>query len=76
MQSSLHHYGARAARQPNGAVRMGRGPEQQVSYNALKPALASAPVLCTFDPTRRAVLTTDASNVAVAAILTQPDSDD
>ncbi len=29
--------------------------------------------LRTFDPTRRAVLTTDASNVAVAAILTQPD---
>jgi hypothetical protein len=30
-------------------------------------------VLRTFDPARRAVLTTDASNVAVAAILTQPD---
>ena len=28
-----------------------------------------------FDPTRRAVLTTDASNIAVAAILTQPDDD-
>jgi hypothetical protein len=38
-------------------------------------ALSSAPVLRTFDPTRRAVLTTDASNVAVAAILTQPDDE-
>jgi hypothetical protein len=32
-------------------------------------------VLRTFDPARRAVLTTDASNVAVAAILTQPDDE-
>jgi hypothetical protein len=38
-------------------------------------ALSSAPVLRTFDPTRRAVLTTDASNNAVAAILTQPDDE-
>ncbi len=30
-------------------------------------------MLCTFDPGRRAVLTTDDSNLAVAAILTQPD---
>ena len=37
---------------------------------------AKAPALRPFDPTRRAVLTTDASNVAVAAILTHPDSDD
>jgi hypothetical protein len=33
------------------------------------------PVLRNFDPARRAVLTTDASNIAVAAILTQPDDD-
>jgi len=32
-------------------------------------------VLRTFDPQRRAVLTTDASGMAVAAILTQPDDD-
>ncbi len=32
-------------------------------------------MLCTFDPARRAVLTTDASNFAVAAILTQPDDE-
>ena len=36
-------------------------------------ALSTAPVLRTFDPSRRAVLTTDASGLAVAAILTQPD---
>ena len=49
--------------------------EAQESFDALKLALSSAPVLRTFDPTRRAVLTTDASNVAVAAILTQPDDE-
>jgi hypothetical protein len=48
-------------------------PEAQASFDALKLALSSAPVLRTFDPARRAVLTTDASNIAVAAILTQPD---
>ncbi len=32
-------------------------------------------MLRTFDPNRRAVLTTDASNVAVAAILTQQDDE-
>ena len=37
--------------------------------------LTTAPVLRTFDPARRAVLTTDASEVAVAAVLTQPDDD-
>jgi hypothetical protein len=50
-------------------------PATQASFDALKLALSSAPVLRTFDPTRRAVLTTDASNIAVAAILTQPDDD-
>jgi hypothetical protein len=45
--------------------------------DALKLALSSAPVLSTFDPARRAVLTTDANNrdVAIAAILTQPDDE-
>ena len=49
--------------------------EAQASFDALKQALSSAPVLRTFDPSRRAVLTTDASSVAVAAILTQPDDE-
>ena len=34
---------------------------------------STAPVLRTFDPARRSVLTTDASGIAVAAILTQLD---
>ena len=50
-------------------------PAAQASFDELKLALSSAPVLRTFDPARRAVLTTDASNVAVAAILTQPDDE-
>jgi len=49
--------------------------DAQASFDALKAALSSAPVLRTFDPSRRAVLTTDASGLAVAAILTQPDDD-
>ena len=47
----------------------------QESFDALKQALSSAPVLRTFDPARRAVLTADTSNLAVAAILTQPDDE-
>ena len=47
----------------------------QASFDALKLALSSAPVLRTFDPTRHTVLTTDASIIAVAAILTQLDDD-
>ena len=50
-------------------------PAAQSSFDALKQALSSAPVLRTFDPNRRAVLTTDASGIAVAAILTQPDDE-
>ena len=50
-------------------------PEAQASFEALKLALSSTPVLRTFDPGRRAVLTTDASGIAVAAILTQPDDE-
>ena len=50
-------------------------PEVQASFEALNQALSSAPVLRTFDPHRRAVLTTDASSLAVAAILTQPDDE-
>jgi hypothetical protein len=38
-------------------------------------ALSSALVLHIFDLARRAVLTTDASGIAVAAILTQPDGE-
>ena len=50
-------------------------PAAQASFDALKLALSTSPVLRTFDPSRRAVLTTDASGLAVAAILTQPDDE-
>ena len=50
-------------------------PEAQVSFEALKQALSSAQVLHTIDPRWRAVLTTDASGLAVVAILTQPDNE-
>ena len=49
--------------------------ETQASFDALKLALSSALVLGTFDPARRAVLTTDASNIAIAAILAQLDDE-
>jgi hypothetical protein len=57
------------------AARFVRSPDAQASFDALKRALSSAQVLHTFDPSRRAVLTTDANSVAVAAILTQPDDE-
>jgi hypothetical protein len=50
-------------------------PAAQASFDALKLALSTLPVLRSFDPSRRAVLTTDASGLAVAAILTQPDDE-
>jgi hypothetical protein len=56
-------------------ARFAWSPAAQASFDALKLALSSAPVLRTFDPSRRAVLTTDASGIAVAAILTQPDDE-
>ena len=56
-------------------ARFAWSPAAQASFDALKLALSTAPVLRTFDPRRRAVLTTDASGLAVAAILTQPDDE-
>ncbi len=50
-------------------------PEVQASFDALKLALSTSQVLRTFDPGRHAVLTTDASRIAVAAIQTQPDDE-
>jgi hypothetical protein len=41
-------------------ARFAWSPAAQASFDALKLALSSAPVLRTFDPARRAVLTTDA----------------
>ena len=43
------------------------------SFDALKCCLTTAPVLHTFDPaSRRAMLTMDASETAISALLTQP----
>ena len=49
------------------------GPAEQHSFDALKRALTSAPVLRVWDRHRKTVLTTDASELAVSAILSQPD---
>ena len=42
---------------------------------ALRELLPAAQVLCTFDPTRRPWVATDASQTAIAATLTQVDSE-
>ena len=49
------------------------GPVEQQSFDALKAALTSAPVLRVWDPARPTRLITDASELAVSAILEQPD---
>ena len=49
------------------------GDAEQQSFDALKAALTSAPVLRVWDPARPTRLLTDASELAVAAILEQPD---
>ena len=48
---------------------------EQQSFDALRTALMSAPVLRVWDPTRPTRLTTDASELAVSGILEQPDDD-
>jgi hypothetical protein len=48
------------------------GPAEQASFNALKAALISAPVLRVWDPALPTRLLTDASELAVSAILEQP----
>ena len=49
------------------------GEEQQASFNQLKMALTTAPVLAHPDPTKPYILYTDASDKAVGAILVQKD---
>jgi hypothetical protein len=49
------------------------GPAEQASFNTLKVALSSAPVLLVWDPVLPTRLLTDASELAVSAILEQPD---
>ena len=45
--------------------------EQQSAFNALKQSLTSAPVLTLPDPTKPFTLTTDASDFAIGAVLSQ-----
>ena len=45
------------------------------AWGSGRPPTPSGPVLRTFHPTRCAVLTTDASKIAIAAILTQQDDE-
>ena len=47
------------------------GDREQHSFEALKQALCSAPVLSIWQPGRKARLTTDASEVATSAVLEQ-----
>ncbi len=49
------------------------GPAEQTSFDTLKAALVSAPVLRVWDPARPTRLLTDASELAGSAILEQPD---
>ena len=49
------------------------GVAEQQSFDALKSSLTSAPVLRVWDPARPTRLITDASELAVSAILEQPD---
>lgn len=49
------------------------GPDQQQSFDRLKEALISAPILVHPDPTRPYALYTDASNTCIGAILVQKD---
>ena len=51
------------------------GPEQQRAFDQLKQLLTSAPVLAHPDPSRQYQLNTDASGFAIAAVLSQQQSD-
>jgi transposase InsO family protein len=51
------------------------GPDQQQAFDTLKDAFRSAPVLGHFDPTKPIHLETDASDFAIAGILSQTGDD-
>jgi hypothetical protein len=50
-------------------------PGERLSFDKLKDCLTIAPVLRVFDSGRCSVLTTDASEMAVSAVLTEPDNE-
>ena len=49
------------------------GPDQQKAFTELKIAFTTAPILLHFDPTKRAVAETDASDYVTAGVLSQYD---
>ena len=51
------------------------GPQHQQSFETLKNSFRSAPVLGHFDPAKPITLETDASDFAIAGIISQPGSD-
>jgi hypothetical protein len=51
------------------------GPEQQKAFDELKSRLVSAPILAHPEPSRQYILNTDASGFAIAAVLSQVQTD-
>ncbi len=49
------------------------GPSEQQSFDRLKECLMTAPVLRTLESRRQSIFTTDASEQAISAVLTQPE---
>jgi hypothetical protein len=47
----------------------------QRSFKKLKKSFVSAPILCHFNPKRKIVVETDASNLVVTGVLSQYDND-
>ena len=56
------------------AARWRWGVHEVTIFRALRELLSAEQVLCTFDPTRRPWVTTDTSQTAIAATLTQVDT--
>lgn len=50
--------------------------QRQAAFDFLKQAFTSAPVLTHYDPTRRIIIETDASDFAIAGVISHPDQDD
>jgi len=48
----------------------------QAAFDSLKTAFTTAPILCYFDPSKPIILETNASDFAIGAIISQPDSED
>lgn len=51
-------------------------PEPQSAFESLKQAFTTAPVLQMFDPTQSCIMETDASDFAIAGVLSQRSNDD